>query len=128
MGYTLIGNGGTSVVPGETGPDSWIPQCVECIQVQGVLVAKESGFDQQKFGRVDQGKAAFPLRKANRLDEAETAMPVFRLQCAANKETSAHRGDLRLASHKDAGGDTGGILGRHRGHTPICQFKVYLME
>ena len=34
-------------------------------QVQGILVAKETGFDQQKFGRVDQGKAAFPLRKAN---------------------------------------------------------------
>jgi hypothetical protein len=33
--------------------------------VQGVLVAKESGFDQQKFGGVDQGEAAFPLRKAN---------------------------------------------------------------
>jgi hypothetical protein len=32
---------------------------------QGVLVAKESGFDQQKFGRVDQGEASFPLRKAN---------------------------------------------------------------
>jgi hypothetical protein len=29
-----------------------------------------------------------------------------------NKETSVHRGDLRLASHKDAGGDTDGILGR----------------
>jgi hypothetical protein len=28
-------------------------------------LAKESDFDQQKFGRVDQGKAAFPLRKAN---------------------------------------------------------------
>jgi hypothetical protein len=38
---------------------------VECIQVQGVRFAKESDFDQQKFGRVDQGKAAFPLRKAN---------------------------------------------------------------
>jgi len=38
---------------------------VECIQVQGVRVAKESGVDQQKFGRVDQGEAAFPLRKAN---------------------------------------------------------------
>lgn len=38
---------------------------VECIQVQEVPVAKESGFDQQKFGRVDQGEAAFPLRKAN---------------------------------------------------------------
>ena len=37
---------------------------VECIQVQGVHVVKESGFDQQKFGRVDQGEAAFPLRKA----------------------------------------------------------------
>jgi hypothetical protein len=33
--------------------------------VQGVLVAKESGFDQQKFGCVDQGEAVFPLRKAN---------------------------------------------------------------
>jgi hypothetical protein len=38
---------------------------VECIKVLGVCVAKESGFDQQKFGRVDQGEAAFPLRKAN---------------------------------------------------------------
>jgi len=38
---------------------------VECIQVQGVRVVKETGFDQQKFGRVDQGEAAFPLRKAN---------------------------------------------------------------
>ena len=38
---------------------------VECIQVQGVRVVKESGFDQQRFGRVDQGEAAFPLRKAN---------------------------------------------------------------
>jgi len=33
--------------------------------VQGVRVVEESGFDQQKFGRVDQGEAAFPLRKAN---------------------------------------------------------------
>jgi hypothetical protein len=33
--------------------------------VQEVLVAKESGFAQQKFGRVDQGEAAFPLSKAN---------------------------------------------------------------
>jgi hypothetical protein len=39
-------------------------QVVECIQAQGVRVAKESGFDQQKFGRVDQGEAAFLLRKA----------------------------------------------------------------
>jgi hypothetical protein len=38
---------------------------VECIQVLGVCVAKASGFDQQKFGRVGQGEAAFPLRKAN---------------------------------------------------------------
>ena len=38
---------------------------VECIQLQGVRVVKESGFDQQRFGRVDQGEAAFPLRKAN---------------------------------------------------------------
>jgi hypothetical protein len=30
----------------------------------GSSFAKESGFDQKKFGRVDQGKAAFPLRKA----------------------------------------------------------------
>ena len=37
---------------------------VECIQVRGVRVVKESGFDQQKSGRVDQGEAAFPLRKA----------------------------------------------------------------
>jgi hypothetical protein len=37
---------------------------VECIQVQGVRFAKESDFDQQEFGWVDQGKAAFPLRKA----------------------------------------------------------------
>jgi hypothetical protein len=37
---------------------------VERIQVQGVRVVKESGFDQQKFGRVDQTEAAFPLRKA----------------------------------------------------------------
>jgi len=29
-----------------------------------VLVAKEPGFDQQEFGRVDQGEASFPLRKA----------------------------------------------------------------
>jgi len=35
------------------------------LEAQGVLVAKESGFDQQKFGRVDQGEASFPLRKAN---------------------------------------------------------------
>jgi hypothetical protein len=33
--------------------------------VQGVLVAKEPGFDQQKFGRVDQEEASFPLSKAN---------------------------------------------------------------
>jgi hypothetical protein len=33
--------------------------------VLGVRVAKESGFDQQKFVRLDQGEAAFPLRKAN---------------------------------------------------------------
>jgi hypothetical protein len=32
---------------------------------RGVRFAKESDFDQQKFGRVDQGKAAFPLRKTN---------------------------------------------------------------
>ena len=38
---------------------------VECIQVQGVRVVKETGFDQQKFGRVDQGEASFPLSKAN---------------------------------------------------------------
>jgi hypothetical protein len=31
----------------------------------GVLVAKEPGFDQQKFGRVDQGEVSFPLSKAN---------------------------------------------------------------
>ena len=30
---------------------------VECMQVLRVLVAKEPGFDQQKFGRVDQGEA-----------------------------------------------------------------------
>ncbi len=35
------------------------------LEAQGVLVAKECGFDQQKFGRVDQGEASFPLRKAN---------------------------------------------------------------
>jgi hypothetical protein len=38
---------------------------VECIEVQGVLVAKESGFDPQKFGRVDQGEAAFPFQNPN---------------------------------------------------------------
>jgi hypothetical protein len=38
---------------------------VECIQVLRVRAAKESGFDQQKFGRADQGEAAFPLRRAN---------------------------------------------------------------
>jgi hypothetical protein len=38
---------------------------VECVQVQGVRVAKEPGFDQQRFGRVDQGEASFPLSKAN---------------------------------------------------------------
>jgi len=38
---------------------------VGCIQVQGVCVAKESGLDQQKFGRADQAEAAFPLRKTN---------------------------------------------------------------
>jgi hypothetical protein len=38
---------------------------VEYIQVRKVRFAKESDFDQQKFGRVDQGKAAFPLRKTN---------------------------------------------------------------
>lgn len=31
----------------------------------GVRVAKESGFDQQEFGRLDQGEEAFPLRKVN---------------------------------------------------------------
>jgi hypothetical protein len=31
----------------------------------GVRFAKESNFDQQKFGRVDQGEAEFPLRRAN---------------------------------------------------------------
>jgi hypothetical protein len=35
-------------------------------QVQGVRVAKESGFDQQKFGRADQGEAAFSLQEGNR--------------------------------------------------------------
>jgi hypothetical protein len=30
----------------------------------GVRFAKETDFDQQKFGRVDQGEAASPLRKA----------------------------------------------------------------
>jgi hypothetical protein len=43
--------------------------------VQGVLVAKESGFDQQKFGGVDQGEAAFPFqegkRRCNRLAPAK---------------------------------------------------------
>src|SRR5271166_2134713 len=39
---------------------------VECIQVLGVRVAKESVFDQLKFGRVDLGEAAFLLRKGNR--------------------------------------------------------------
>ena len=37
---------------------------VECIQVQGVLVVK-TRFDQQRFGRVDQEEASFPLSKAN---------------------------------------------------------------
>ena len=36
---------------------------VECIRVQGVRVAKETGFDQQKFGRVDHGEAAFRSRR-----------------------------------------------------------------
>jgi len=36
---------------------------VECIQVQGIRVAKESGLDQQEFGRVDQGEAAFMLQE-----------------------------------------------------------------
>ena len=56
---------------------------VECIQAQGVHFAKESDFDQQKVGRVDQGKAAFPLRKANidatdllRLSSASLISPV----------------------------------------------------
>jgi hypothetical protein len=39
---------------------------VECIQVQGVRFANESGFDQQKFGRVDQGEAAFPFQEGKR--------------------------------------------------------------
>src|SRR5215469_2255387 len=43
---------------------SLLRRVVEYIQVQGVRVMKESGFDQQKFGRVDQGEAALPLRKA----------------------------------------------------------------
>ena len=38
---------------------------VECIKVLGVRVAKESGFDQQNFVRLDQGEATFPLGKAN---------------------------------------------------------------
>jgi hypothetical protein len=48
---------------------------VECMQVLRVRVAKESVFDQLKFGRVDQGEAAFLLRKAkcrcNRLAPAK---------------------------------------------------------
>ena len=45
------------------------------LEAQGVLVAKECGFDQQKFGRVDQGEAAFPFqegkRRCNRLAPAK---------------------------------------------------------
>jgi hypothetical protein len=38
----------------------------------------------------------------NALDDwTRQRLPVFRLRCAANKEASVHRGDLRLASHKD---------------------------
>jgi hypothetical protein len=47
-------------------PKDWqsLPRpVVERIQVQGVRVAKESGFDQKNFGRVDQGEAAFPLKE-----------------------------------------------------------------
>jgi hypothetical protein len=31
--------------------------------VQAALIAKESGFDQQKFGRVDQGEVAFSFQE-----------------------------------------------------------------
>ena len=56
-------------------------------------------------------------------------LPVFRLRCAANKETSVHRGDLRLASHKDAGGDTDEILGRHRrARRALRPFLILNME
>ena len=45
------------------------------LEAQGVLVANECGFDQQKFGRVDQGEAAFPFqegkRRCNRLAPAK---------------------------------------------------------
>ena len=48
---------------------------VQCMQVLRVRVAKESVFDQLRFGRVDQGEAAFLLRKAkcrcNRLAPAK---------------------------------------------------------
>jgi len=39
---------------------------VECIQVQGVRVAKECVLDQQEFGRVDHGEAPFPLQEGKR--------------------------------------------------------------
>jgi hypothetical protein len=37
---------------------------VECIQVQGVRVAKESGYGSTRVCRVDQGEAAFPLQES----------------------------------------------------------------
>jgi hypothetical protein len=36
---------------------------VDCIQVQGVRVAKESGYGSTRVCRVDQGEAAFPLQE-----------------------------------------------------------------
>ena len=41
-------------------------QASSASRLQGVLVANEPGFDQQKFGRVDQGEAAFPFQESKR--------------------------------------------------------------
>jgi hypothetical protein len=80
--------------------------------VQGVLVAK-TRFDQQRFGRVDQEEASFPLSKANIDAQHNPQEPVAAVEAQAtrrvllaNRKLVAKREDLRLQG--STGSKTGG--------------------
>jgi hypothetical protein len=62
---------------------------VECIKVLGVRVAKETGFDQQKFYSLDQGEAAssfsnIPMPPRSRTTDNQQRSPVqtTKISCA----------------------------------------------